>query len=515
MNVQPTNPSLSDCPSMQLADHTDNELLVLYVDHRSEAAFNQLVARHSAMVLNVCLSVVSDRNRAEDAFQATFLALIRHARRLRNSPSFAGWLYRVAFRAALKSLKQPRLESQQTEMVEPYIEIDPLHQLATREVIQSVVNELNHIPKRQREALTLFYFEQLSRAEIAARMDSTPGTVKALLQRGKQLLKRRLLRKGLVPAMVVLSVRAFQRSAEATSISSLVAMTVATCVKAGPVAATAPSNLINLLNMKEWTMLTSNSIAAKTGFTATGILAVIAIPLSLLVGSVPEQNERAANSIAIHQRNGNGTPVAFAVSKIQEDEHREQSKNKSAPKTNPEQLQKLVEKLAAEVKKLEEKQKQLMTKQKQLSQARIKLAMHLLENNLKELRKFASTAPGKSALVEIYIQQCLAIDRKTSEVFVADSRTRNLIYMNPDGTLISVMSTIDAGGGPNSFHSRITNKKTRKILSTIQQELGRIKASDIRVKKYPGVLFHISEFRGNTDESAANYGLMVESSVKY
>ena len=95
---------------------TDNELLVLFVDRQSEAAFNELVTRHSQMVLGVCRSIVSNHACVDDAFQATFLALVRNARRLRNATSFSGWLCRVARHAGIKASKTKR--SQECQMIE-------------------------------------------------------------------------------------------------------------------------------------------------------------------------------------------------------------------------------------------------------------------------------------------------------------------------------------------------------------------------------------------------------------
>ena len=497
---------------------TDNELLVLYVNQECEAAFDTLVKRHSAMVLNVCLSVVSDHNRAEDAFQATFLAVIRHAKRLRKSPSFAGWLYRVAYRAGLNALKLQRRESGSAEIAEPLIELDPLRQLAAREVVQTVVQELDHLPERQREAITLFYFEQLPRNEIAKRMDCSPSSIKALLQRGKQILKMRLLRKGIVPSMVALSLQAVQRCANAADLSSLVSSTVTTCAAAGPSGALAPPHLTDLATSGEWAVFTSNSIIAKTGVTMTGIIAFVAIPLLFLVGTVPAQSEYTSNDTKwIAHATGNSNPhKTFSIWQFQQEstpQEKKKPKSESGQESNNKQLQAQISKLENEVRKLEERQKQLVAKRKLLTSYRIKLAKKLMQSDMQEFRKFAATAPGKSALIEIFINYCLATDEDTKEVFVADERTRNIIYMKPDGELISVVSTIDAGGGPNNIHARIEKKETRKIVSTILKELGRVKAENVRVNKYPNARFHISRLVSSRDESPG-YALTIEGTKK-
>src|SRR5437762_5308522 len=79
----------------------DAELLERFARHRDETAFELLVWRHQRMVFGVCRRVLHNVHDAEDAFQATFLALARKAGRITRGEALAGWLYRVACRVAL------------------------------------------------------------------------------------------------------------------------------------------------------------------------------------------------------------------------------------------------------------------------------------------------------------------------------------------------------------------------------------------------------------------------------
>src|SRR5436189_5966027 len=81
----------------------DAELLARWAAARDEAAFEALVWRHGPMVLGVCRRVLRDAHEAEDAFQATFLALARKAGSVGQRGTLAGWLYRVAYRASLQA----------------------------------------------------------------------------------------------------------------------------------------------------------------------------------------------------------------------------------------------------------------------------------------------------------------------------------------------------------------------------------------------------------------------------
>src|SRR5262245_47890698 len=84
-------------------DGSDGQLLDCFILHREEAALETLVRRHGPMVLAVCRRILGDAHAAEDAFQATFLVLVRKATTIWPRNLVGNWLYGVAQRTALKA----------------------------------------------------------------------------------------------------------------------------------------------------------------------------------------------------------------------------------------------------------------------------------------------------------------------------------------------------------------------------------------------------------------------------
>src|SRR5580698_3920371 len=82
---------------------SDAQLLERFVSRRDASSFEALVARHGPMVLSVCRGVLRDPNDAEDAFQATFVILVKKAGTIRGGQALGGWLYQVAHRVAIQA----------------------------------------------------------------------------------------------------------------------------------------------------------------------------------------------------------------------------------------------------------------------------------------------------------------------------------------------------------------------------------------------------------------------------
>src|SRR5262245_46742388 len=89
-----------------IAGMSDRQLLERFTTARDEAAFEALVARFGPMILGVCRRVLWDEEDVEDAFQATFLVLVRKSRTLGPRVALGCWLYGVACRVALRARAQ-------------------------------------------------------------------------------------------------------------------------------------------------------------------------------------------------------------------------------------------------------------------------------------------------------------------------------------------------------------------------------------------------------------------------
>ena len=137
---------------------------------------------------------------AEDAFQATFLVFVRKARTLRNGERLGPWLYGVAVRVALKARsRRARLAAQLVEGADMIA--DPDSPIETPDWLPVLDLELQALPTKYREPLVLCELRGASRAEAARALGIPEGTLSSRLARGRELLRRRLLKHGtLLPA---------------------------------------------------------------------------------------------------------------------------------------------------------------------------------------------------------------------------------------------------------------------------------------------------------------------------
>lgn len=203
--TSPTRAGRSTAPDDLLgggwpAGLADGELIRRYVEGdrlAGEVAFEVIVRRHGPMVLGLCRRLTGDEPLAEDAFQATFLALARRASGLRRADSLAPWLRSVGRRVANRARHQARRRrARETPLIEVAVD-DPADARELREVID---RELAALPTRYRSAIVLCDLEGMPHGEAAGVLGVAVGTVGSRLHRGRELLRKRLVRRGLGPA---------------------------------------------------------------------------------------------------------------------------------------------------------------------------------------------------------------------------------------------------------------------------------------------------------------------------
>jgi RNA polymerase sigma factor (sigma-70 family) len=188
----------------RVGNWTDGQLLAQFLGREdpvaSEAAFAELVDRHGPMVLRVCERILGNSHDAHDAFQATFLVLVRKARLIRSRESVGEWLFSIARRVANRARgeamrRRHRLEDFLGERrgarnleAAPMPEPEPDYSL--------LIAEIDRLPEWCRAPVVLHYFEGLSTEATAERLGCPRGTVLSRLARARNRLRSRIERRG-------------------------------------------------------------------------------------------------------------------------------------------------------------------------------------------------------------------------------------------------------------------------------------------------------------------------------
>jgi RND family efflux transporter MFP subunit len=176
----------------------DGELVERFVVRRDEAAFEELMARHGPMVLNVCRHFLRDPNDADDAFQATFLVLVRRAASIGMRDRLANWLYGVAYRVAFRSRAQITRRQTHEKQGLAVEGTEPCRREPQEDLLPLVHAEVDRLPERYRAVIVLCCLEGQSQEHAAQYLGCTPGAVKGRLERGREVLRKRLVRRGIV-----------------------------------------------------------------------------------------------------------------------------------------------------------------------------------------------------------------------------------------------------------------------------------------------------------------------------
>jgi RNA polymerase sigma factor (sigma-70 family) len=179
---------------------SDERLLDRFLDNGDDEAFDVLVGRHGPMVVGVCRAILRDPHDVEDAFQATFLVLVKSGGTIRGRGALAGWLHRVAHRVAIQAnaaaARRRRLEREVGSMALATSTNGPT---SSDDWLPALHEEIARLPEKYRVAVVHCDLEGMTHAQAAGKLLWSKRTLQYRLAEGRARLKRRLARRGLAP----------------------------------------------------------------------------------------------------------------------------------------------------------------------------------------------------------------------------------------------------------------------------------------------------------------------------
>jgi RNA polymerase sigma factor (sigma-70 family) len=300
--LPPTNPTRKRTNLHILQELGDAHLLERFTTRHSEAAFAVLVERHGPLVHGVCRRVLQNAHDTEDAFQAAFLVLARKAHTINKHQSLASWLYKVAYRIALRARADiARRRTQEKEAIQS--QPPSPAEVAQREMGQLVDEEVQRLPEKYRAPVLLCYLQGQTNEQAAQQLSCPTGTVKIRLMRARDLLRKRLSRRGLGLSIAGLSVLFLQSAASAAVPPPLVQATVGAATTGGLSAGVA--------GLVKGTL---------TGMCLTKLKVAAALLLTVLLGSMADGLSQRANATAPAEFKQQSdpytpTPPTFVVSR--------------------------------------------------------------------------------------------------------------------------------------------------------------------------------------------------------
>ena len=181
---------------------SDDRLLSRFLTERDENAFGAILARHGRLVWAVCRGVLSHDADAEDAFQATFLALVRNARQIREAKNLAPWLHGTATKIAKKArLTASRRNGREHRAAKQETAPSHVPDSSWDTTFEAVHDEIAKLPATLRGAFVLCVLEGERHHDAAVKLGVPIGTLSARVSRARQKLLDRLTARGLAPGV--------------------------------------------------------------------------------------------------------------------------------------------------------------------------------------------------------------------------------------------------------------------------------------------------------------------------
>src|SRR5262249_12688742 len=199
-----------------IAGLSDAQLLERFSAWRDQSAFELLVWRHGGLVFSVCRRMLKSEQDAEDAFQATFLSFVRGAATVSKRESIGSWLYKVAYRIALRarrrSMKRARFETTGMEFLIDQRASDS----ASQEIRRVLDEEVNRLPAKYRLPFVLCHIEGKTYREAAQQLGLAAGTISSRLGWAIRRLRIRLGQRGLAVSSGLIAAAVSKAAASAS-----------------------------------------------------------------------------------------------------------------------------------------------------------------------------------------------------------------------------------------------------------------------------------------------------------
>ncbi|HZW32778.1 MAG TPA: sigma-70 family RNA polymerase sigma factor, partial [Isosphaeraceae bacterium] len=270
----------------------DGQLLERYLAGRDEAAFEALVDLHGPMVLGLCRRMLRDPRDIEDAFQATFLVLVRKAPAIRDRGLLSSWLYGVAYRVARRARAQTlRRRVRETAVAELEVATAPENSDGL-EISPVLDQELTRLPQKYRAPLVLCYLQGRTHEQAAAELHCPVGTVRSRLARGRDLLKKRLTRRGYAPTATILGTGStVPPSLVSTTVQAALGFGSSSTIPSGVAAASAlalAQGVLTTMKLAQWKWIGLAILA--TGLSAGGVVVVTYAEYQTPPGTVRDES---------------------------------------------------------------------------------------------------------------------------------------------------------------------------------------------------------------------------------
>lgn len=285
----------------------DAQLLDRFVLRQDDTAFEQLIQRYGPMVLGACRRILVDPNDADDAFQATFLVLVRRAATLDQRAPLGSWLYGVALRVALKSRAAAARRRERTKQASIMSPDDPTADLAGNEVRSVLDEELQQLPEKFRAPLILCYLVGKTNQEAARELGCPPGSMGWRLDRARTLLRDRLVRRGIgLPAVALAGLLGEQTQAAVPVPLAAATLQNAALLVAGLALPAAQAHVLNLAEGVLRTMLIQKLM--RTVAVMSFLIALIAVPLGAAgfqwLAAAPQDNQAGQGPVIRSAKSG-------------------------------------------------------------------------------------------------------------------------------------------------------------------------------------------------------------------